>query len=75
VTNTAVSDLVTFAPATIMIGVDNTDQFVILAGQEDINVSQEFIYNVDQNAITANTFLTTQSYEFQAGQDRAAHRH
>jgi hypothetical protein len=34
---------------------------VILGGQEDINVNQDYIYTVDQNAVTTNTYLTTQS--------------
>jgi len=46
-----------------MIGLDNSDQFGVLAGQEDINVNNVFTYNVSQNAITTNTFLTTQSYQ------------
>jgi hypothetical protein len=35
---------------------------MILGGQEDINVNQDYIYTVDQNAVTTNTYLTTQSY-------------
>jgi len=61
VTNTT-TDTVTFGPATIMIGPDSSDQFVVQAGQVDINVNNDYTYTVDQNAITTNTYLTTQSY-------------
>jgi hypothetical protein len=52
----------TYGPATIMIGVNGTDLFTVLSGQEDINVIETFSYNVDRNATTTNTYLTTQSY-------------
>ncbi len=57
------TDIDTFGPATIMIGVNNSDEFVILSGQLDVNVGQDFTYIVDQNVITTDTYLTTQSYE------------
>jgi hypothetical protein len=63
VTYTALPVVDTFGPATIMIGPDNSDQFVVLGGQLDINVTENFTYVVHQNAVTTNTFLTTQSYD------------
>jgi hypothetical protein len=53
----------TFGPVTIMTGAGNTDEYAIPGGQEDINVNQDYTYVVDQNAVTTNTYLTTQSYE------------
>jgi hypothetical protein len=61
VTNTQ-TDIVTFGPATITIGIGLTDEFDVISGQEDINVNNDYTYTVDQNAITADTYLTTQSY-------------
>jgi hypothetical protein len=56
-------DTVYFGPATTMIGPDLSDEFDVLGGQEDINVYADFVYTVDQNAVTTNTYLTTSSYE------------
>jgi hypothetical protein len=53
----------TFGPATIMTGAGNTDQYAIPGGQEDINVNYDYTYTVTQNALTTNTYLTTQSYQ------------
>jgi hypothetical protein len=46
-----------------MTGLGLSDEFVILSGQLDINLNYDFTYDVDQNAITTNTYLTTQSYD------------
>jgi len=53
----------TIGPGTIMTGLDQSDEFDILAGQSDVNINMDYTYTVDQNAITTNTYLTTQSYE------------
>ena len=53
----------TFGPATIMTGLGLSDEFVVLSGQLDINLNYDFTYNVDQNAVTTDTYLTAQSYE------------
>jgi hypothetical protein len=45
-----------------MIGAAASDEFVVLAGQEDTNITNDYSYVVDQNANTVNTYLTTQSY-------------
>jgi hypothetical protein len=58
----AASDVVTFGPATIMTGAYDSDELIVLSGQEDINVNTDFMYPVDQNAVTTNTYLITQSY-------------
>jgi len=54
---------VTFGPATIMIGPAYSDEFDVLAGQVDDNINADYTYTVDQNGVTTNTYLTTQSYE------------
>jgi len=53
----------TFGPATIMIGPAYSDVFYVEADQEDLSVNEDYVYTVDQNAVTTNTYLTTQSYE------------
>jgi MYXO-CTERM domain-containing protein len=58
----AVTETTTFGPNTIMIGLGSTDEFDILAGQQDENISSDYTYTVSQNAVTTNTYLTTQSY-------------
>ena len=60
--NTTVTDVVTFGPATIMVGDNQSDTFTVLAGQEDINVNTNTEYYAYQNVTTTNTYLTTQSY-------------
>ena len=54
---------VTYGPATIMIGPGHSDEFDIESDQEDININDDYTYTVDRNAITTNTYLTTQTYE------------
>ena len=58
----ALSSTTTFGPATILVGAYASDLLTVLAGQEDINVNTNFVYPVDQNAVTTNTYLITQSY-------------
>lgn len=58
----AITETTTFGPNTIMIGLGSTDEFDILAGQTDENISSDYTYTVSQNAVTTNTYLTTQSY-------------
>jgi uncharacterized protein (TIGR03437 family) len=65
VTNTAEPATVTFGPATIMVGPNYSDQFFVLAGQEDSNQDHDFTYTVTQNAVTTNTYLTSQTYVIQ----------
>lgn len=52
----------TIGPLAIMIGANNTDEFTVLAGQTDVNLTYNYSYTVNQNAITTNTYLITQSY-------------
>src|ERR1019366_4995490 len=64
VTATAtLSTIDTFGPANIMTGLGLSDEFVVLSGQLDINLNYDFTYNVDQNAVTTDTYLTAQAYE------------
>jgi hypothetical protein len=60
--NTTVTDVVTFGPATIMVGDNQSDTFTVLAGQEDTNVNTDTEYYAYQNVTTTNTYLTTQTY-------------
>jgi sugar lactone lactonase YvrE len=64
ITNSS-SNTVSFGPQTVMIGPGLSDQFVILSGQEDINVNNNYTYTVAQNAVTTNTYLMTQTYVIQ----------
>jgi hypothetical protein len=57
-----VTDVVTFGPATIMVGDNQSDTFTVLSGQEDVNVNTDTEYYAYQNVTTTNTYLTTQSY-------------
>jgi hypothetical protein len=59
---TTQSTTVTFGPATINVGQCQDDIFIILSGQEDINVNTDTTFNVAQNLVTTNTYLTTQTY-------------
>jgi len=61
--NTAVTTLDTFGPAVVHVGDDQTQLFYVLPPQLDINVNTNFEYAIDRNAVTTNTFLTTQVYE------------
>jgi hypothetical protein len=60
--NTTATDVVTFGPATIMVGDNLSDTFTVLSGQEDINVNTDTEYYAYQNVTTTNTYLTTQTY-------------
>jgi hypothetical protein len=46
-----------------MIGPDLSDEFIVLAGQLDVNINSDFTYDVYQNAVTTDTYLTAQSFE------------
>ncbi|MDQ6706993.1 MAG: PEP-CTERM sorting domain-containing protein, partial [Acidobacteriota bacterium] len=53
----------TFGPATILTGDNQSQTFTIIAGQLDINVNVDRAFTVTRNAVTTNTFLTTQSFQ------------
>jgi hypothetical protein len=55
--------MTTFGPNSIAVGDNLGDLFLVLAGQEDINVNTENFYATDRNAITTSTYLTTQTYD------------
>jgi hypothetical protein len=61
--NVSVTSTDTFGPAAITVGDNQTDVFIVLAGQLDINVNTSEEYNVARNAVTTTTYLTTQAYE------------
>jgi len=52
----------TFGPATIMIGENQSDEFIVAGGQEAIDVNDSFSYVVTRNVVTTNTYLTAQTY-------------
>lgn len=65
-TGTPVTLVNTFGPALIHVGDAQSQLFFVLPGQLAINVNTEFDALVDRNAVTTNTFLTTESYELLA---------
>lgn len=60
---TEVDTMDTFGPNYVAVGDNQNTLFLVLAGQLDINVNTEVFYATDRNAITTNTFLTSQTYE------------
>ncbi|HEY1221009.1 MAG TPA: hypothetical protein VGF03_18850 [Bryobacteraceae bacterium] len=52
----------TFGPAAILVGDNQTEVFIVLSGQLDINVNTNIEYYAARNDVTTNTYLTTQSY-------------
>jgi hypothetical protein len=60
--NITTSSAVTFGPAAILVGDNQTDLFIVLAGQEDTNVNTNTEYYAARNVVTTNTYLTTQTY-------------
>ena len=60
-----VTDTVTFGPAAIAVGDNQTDVFIVLAGQEDINVNTNTEFFADRNVVTTDSYLTTQTYTIQ----------
>ena len=60
--NTTVTTTDTFGPNTVMVGDNQSEEFIILAGQLDINVNTNVEYAVPVNVVTTDTYLTTQSY-------------
>jgi hypothetical protein len=63
VTGTASITATVFGPTVLMTGLDQSDELDVIAGQTAINTNVDFTYTVGQNAVTTNTYLTTQSYE------------
>jgi len=61
-----VSEVTTDGPATVNIGPGETDTFYVEPGQGDLNSVTTFTYTLDQNAVTTNTDLVSQSYEIDA---------
>jgi hypothetical protein len=59
----AVTDTVTFGPATITVGDCNQDSFTILAGQQDINVNVNNAFTIPVETVTTDTYLDSQTYE------------
>ena len=57
-----VSTTSAFGPTTILTGDNLSQSFAILPGQLDINVNVDRAFSVTRNAVTTNTFLTSQSF-------------
>ena len=53
---------VTFGPAGITVGENQTEVLLVLAGQEDININTNTQYYAARNDITTSTYLTTSAY-------------
>jgi hypothetical protein len=64
-TGAATPSTTTFGPAAIAVGDNQTEVFIVLAGQEDINVNVNTEYFADRNIVTTDTYLTTQTYTIQ----------
>ena len=60
-----VTDTETFGPAAIPVGANQSEVFLVLAGQKDINVNTNTDYFADRNVVTTDTYLTTQTYTIQ----------
>ena len=58
-----VATIDTFGPAIILVGDNQSEEFDVLAGQLDLNVNTDTASTIDRNAITTNTFLTSQFFE------------
>ena len=63
--NSTQSDTVIFGPAAINVGTNQSEVFLVLAGQEDINVNTNTEYYAARNVVTTDTYLTTQTYTIQ----------
>jgi len=60
--NVTATSVVTFGPAVIPVGENQTDVFLVLSGQEDINVNVDTQYYATRNDVTTSTYLTTSAY-------------
>jgi hypothetical protein len=60
--NTTVTTVNTFGPNTILVGDNQSDIFIVLAGQLDINVNTDIQYFIPVDVVTTDTYLTTDSY-------------
>jgi hypothetical protein len=58
-----VTTVTTFGPATVAVGDCQQDSFIVLSGQEDINVNTDLQYTVPVETITTNTYLNSATYE------------
>ena len=61
--NTSVTTVVTFGPAVIAVGDNQSEDLIVLAGQEDININTSNEYGIPRNAVTTKTDLNTKSYQ------------
>ena len=60
-----VTDTYIFGPVAIPVGANQSEVFLVLAGQEDINVNTNTEYFADRDVVTTDTYLTTQTYTIQ----------
>jgi len=60
--NVTVTSTKTFGPAPILVNQNQTDDFLVLAGQVDTNVNTNTEYYAARNDVTTSTYLTTSAY-------------
>jgi hypothetical protein len=63
--NTTATLIDTFGPAAIAVGDNQSDVFIVIAGQLDVNANTNTEYFADRNVVTTDTYLTTQTYTIQ----------
>ncbi len=61
--NSTETDSTIFGPTVILVGPNETDPFLVAAGQTDVNLNTATEYDVPQNAVTTDTYMTTQTYD------------
>ena len=60
-----VTDTYIYGPVAIPVGANQSEVFLVLAGQEDVNVNTNTEYFADRSVVTTDTYLTTQTYTIQ----------
>jgi len=60
--NTTQVTTTAFGPAAVTVGQNLTDVFIVLAGQQDINVNSNNEYYAARNDVTTSTYLATSAY-------------
>jgi len=60
--NVTQTGVTTFGPVALPVGQNQTDVFIVLAGQLDINLNTNTEYYAARNDVTTSTYLTTSAY-------------
>lgn len=61
--NTVSSPVDTFGPASVPTGACQSQTFVVIAGQLNININTDIGYTVPLDVLTTDTYVTTQAYQ------------